>query len=278
VKASMYKLDSSFAQGHFTVTIVGCGGTGSFAAEGLCRLLPPRADLVLIDHDRVEERNLTRQNFIRGDLGLFKSEALAKRLAREYGSPVAYSTLALGMVEVRYPGLIIGCVDNGPARRQIAQIVNQGSLTYVGGYSRSVPRELQRGPRLEAYLWWVDAGNGENYGQILIGNTDRGIAFDTEKDVWHALPLPTLQRPEILAQAPPREQGCVQIAEQGPTINQAMATLVVEVVRRLIEGSCPWMQLYLDLEAGTLNPVLATPEVVANIAGIKNKKFAAERR
>lgn len=56
----MYKLDNNFAQGHFTVTVVGCGGTGSFAAEGLSRFLPPRADLVLIDHDRVEERNLRR--------------------------------------------------------------------------------------------------------------------------------------------------------------------------------------------------------------------------
>jgi len=274
----MYKLDSSFAQGHFTVTVVGCGGTGSFAAEGICRLLPPRADLVLIDHDRVEERNLTRQNFTRGDLGLFKSEALARRLARKYECPIAYSTLALGMVQIRYPGLIIGCVDNGPARRQIAQIVNEGALAWVGGYSMSAPRELQRGPRLEAYLWWVDAGNGENYGQILIGNTDKGIAFDHENGVWLALPLPTLQRPEILVQASPQEQSCAQIAEQGPTINQAMAALVVEVVRRLIEGSCSWTQLYLDLEAGTLNPVLATPAVVANIAGVKNKKFTAERR
>ena len=274
----MYKLDSSFAQGHFTVTIVGCGGTGSFAAEGLCRLLPPRADLVLIDHDRVEERNLTRQNFIREDLGQFKSEALAGRLARKYGCPIAYSTLALGMVEVRYPGLIIGCVDNGPARRQIAKIVREGGVGWVGGYSQAVPRELQRGPRLVTSLWWVDAGNGENYGQILIGNTDRGVAFDSENGVWHALPLPTLQRPEILAQAPPQGQSCAQIAEQGPTINQAMAALVVEVVRRLIDGSCPWMQLYLDLEAGTLNPVLATPEVVANITGIRKKNLVAERR
>ena len=274
----MYKLDSSFAQGHFTVTIVGCGGTGGFAAEGLCRLLPPRADLVLIDHDRVEERNLTRQNFTREDLGQFKSEALAGRLARKYRLPIAYSTLMLGMVEIRRPGLILGCVDNGLARRQIAERVKEGSLAWVGGYSQAVPRELQSGPRLVTSLWWVDSGNGENYGQILIGNTDRGAAFDSANGVWHALPLPTLQRPEILAQAPPQEQSCAQIAEQGPTINQAMAALVVEVVRKLIEGNCSWMQLYLDLEAGMLNPILATPEVVENITGIKRKNFVVERR
>ncbi|MBA7684573.1 hypothetical protein ES703_92978 [subsurface metagenome] len=179
------------------------------------------------------------------------------------------------MVEVRRPGLIIGCVDNGLARRQIAERVKDGSLSWVGGYSQAVPRELQSGPRLVTSLWWVDSGNGENYGQIIIGNSDKAI-FD--KDICYSLPLPTLQRPELLTQAPPQEQSCAQIAEQGPTINQAMAALVVEVVRKLIEGNCSWMQLYLDLEAGMLNPILATPEVVENITGIKKKKFVVERR
>ena len=66
--------------------------------------------------------------------------------------------------------------------------------------------------------------------------------------------------PELLAQR--RRLGCgeaVEAGEQGPVINQLMAGLVLEVVRRLIEGNCSWMQLYLDLEAGTLTPVLITP-------------------
>ena len=70
--AQGFTLDNSFARGAFTVTIVGCGGTGGFVAEGLCHLLPREATLVLVDHDRVEERNLRRQNFVREDLGRFK--------------------------------------------------------------------------------------------------------------------------------------------------------------------------------------------------------------
>lgn len=256
-RCSVYKLDSRFAEGHFTVTVVGCGGTGGFAAEGLCRLLPARADLVLVDHDRVEERNLIRQNFSREDLGKFKSEALAQRLAHRYGSPVAYSTLPIAAVEIRIPGLVIGCVDNGPARREIAERVSRNSLKWAGGYSAAVPRELQSGPRLVTYLWWVDAGNEENFGQILIGNST-GVSEENGRIL--ALPLPTIQRPELLAQTPLPQPDCAQIAEQGSTINQAMAALVVEVVRRLIEGTCPWMQLYLDMEAGTLYPVSAAPE------------------
>lgn len=255
----MYKLDSSFARGHFTVTVVGCGGTGGFGAEGLCRLLPARADLVLVDHDRVEERNLIRQNFSWEDLGVLKSEVLAQRLACRYGRPVAYSTLPVALADITVPGLVIGCVDNGPARRDIAEKIKH-SLYPTYGY----------------VSWWVDAGNGESYGQVLLGNCS-GAVFDQEKGICHALPLPIIQRPELLAQAPPRERGCVQIAEQGTTINQAMAALVVEMVRRLIAGTYTWMQLYLDLEAGTLHSVSALPDVVRRITGIKTK-FIAERR
>ena len=263
----MYRLANGFATHRFVfaVTVVGCGGTGGFAAEGICRLLPPHATLVLVDHDRVEERNLGRQNFAREELGRFKSEALAERLARRYGRPVAYTVLPAAMAEFRQ-GLAIGCVDNGPARRDIAQRV--GAPAYPD-------------------LWWVDAGNGENYGQVLIGNRHTrhlGGSFNQEAGqeagVCHALPLPTQQRPELLAQRR-REPGCaaaVEAGEQGPTINQAMAALVVEVVRRLIEGTCPWMQLYLDLEAGTLVPVLATPEAVEQMTGIRKRKLLAERR
>lgn len=260
----MYTLDNSFARYPFTLTVVGCGGTGGFVAEGLARLLPTHATLVLVDHDRVEERNLGRQSFTREDLGCFKSQALAERLARRYGRPVAYSVLPAGMAQLDRTQLVVGCVDNGLARQDIAG--------KVGGRAF--------GPQ-----WWVDAGNGENYGQVIIGNSpldklDRSASFLLEKGICLALPLPTIQRPELLAQAPPRRDcaGAVAAGEQGPAINQAMAALVVEVVRRIIGGTCPWMQLYLDLEAGTLSPVLATPEAVQRITGIGMRRLVFERR
>ena len=103
----MYRLSNEFAIHRYTrcytVTVVGCGGTGGFVAEALCRLLPADADLVLVDHDRVEERNLTRQSFYREDLGRFKSEVLAHRLARRFERPVAYSTVPVSMTEISSP-------------------------------------------------------------------------------------------------------------------------------------------------------------------------------
>ena len=80
-----YCLDNAFLLDNPWITVVGCGGTGGFVAEGLCRLLQGRqATIVLVDHDRVEPHNLLRQNYYPEDEGRFKSQALADRLARAY--------------------------------------------------------------------------------------------------------------------------------------------------------------------------------------------------
>ncbi|MDD5701991.1 MAG: ThiF family adenylyltransferase [Dehalococcoidales bacterium] len=253
----MYTLDNDFAtRFKYEVMIVGCGGTGGFVVEGLCRLLPANVQLVLVDPDRVENRNLRRQNFLPEDLGNLKSEALAHRLSREYNRAIAYSTLPISLTPLGFNSLVIGCVDNGPARRDIAA---RFTTTYGN-----------------APAWWVDAGNGENFGQILIGNRTGSAQYRTSEkgDRFYSLPLPTRQRPDLLRQQPV-DTSCADIEEQGPTINRSMAALVIEVVRRMIAGTCPWIQLYLDLELGTLQPVLATPDTVADILG---KKFHKEKK
>jgi len=241
----MVHLDNSFAERKFTVTVVGCGGTGSFLAESLCRLLPQNATLVLIDHDRVEERNLRRQNFTKEDLGKFKSQALAERLARRFGRPVGYSTLPVRMSRIELPGIVVGCLDNGPARRDL--------LDLVGGQLFMILRSAASPWETYEVSWWVDAGNGEDYGQVLLGNAVEK-RFEGERCL--SLPLPVLQRPELLQEVP-RQRSCANMDEQGAVINQLMAGLLAEVIRRLIEGTCPWMQLYLDLKEGSLTSVPA---------------------
>ena len=88
----MYRLSNAFISSSPTIAVVGCGGTGGFVAEGLCRMYPEhQISILLVDHDRVEEHNLMRQNYAIEDLGRFKSQALAERLASRYRRPVAYS-------------------------------------------------------------------------------------------------------------------------------------------------------------------------------------------
>ena len=186
-----YYLDNAFLLDNPWITVVGCGGTGGFLAEGLCRLFQGReATIVLVDHDRVEPHNLLRQNFYAEDVGKFKSQALADRLARAYRRPVGYSVYAFreedsGSDGGRYPGLpsygnslLIGCADNAAARRAMAE---------------SLPGDPRR--------WLIDAGNDTNWGQVLIGNVaDRDFGDEQAfvDQTCHLLPAPTVQRPDLL--------------------------------------------------------------------------------
>ena len=232
------------------IIVVGCGGTGGFVADGLARMLPPNINLILIDMDTVEERNLNRQSFTNVDIGLYKSEALTKRLAGKYQRPVQYSVLPVGAADLPR-GIVVGCVDNGLARQAIAN-------------------------RIHDAQWWVDSGNGSNFGQVLIGNSKiEKLRPSFTADICVRLPLPTIQQPALLAQVP-RQRSCAEAIaadDQSLTINQAMGALVLEVVRRIIAGTCPWMQLYLDLEAGTLTPTMAAPATVSRLTGIRISKL-----
>ena len=258
-----YYLDNAFLLDNPWITVVGCGGTGGFVAEGLCRLFQGRqATIVLVDHDRVEPHNLLRQNFYAEDVGRFKSQALADRLARAYRRPVGYSVYAFREEDSRpdggrYPGLpsygnslLIGCADNAAARRAMAE---------------SLPGDPRR--------WLIDSGNDTNWGQVLIGNVadrDFGDEQAFAGETCHLLPAPTVQRPDLLTavSTTPPDVDCaaaLDLTDQDPTINQMMASLVLQVVRRMAAGTCPFMGLYLDMEQGTVTPTYATPETVARV-------------
>ncbi|MDP3062999.1 MAG: ThiF family adenylyltransferase [Chloroflexota bacterium] len=265
----MYRLDNSMVTGDRTIALVGCGGTGGFVAEGLCRLFRgTRARIILVDGDRVEERNLLRQNFYPEELGRFKAQVLAERLAMRFRMPVGYALdpLSSPMEQASgpewrqmNPGVLVGCVDNALARAAMHHWSERWSLG-----------------------WWVDVGNGEEFGQVLVGNRPSGKlagAFRQEDGICTALPRPTDQRPELLLPPESRNEterngtvgNCaeaVAAGEQSPTINLAMAALVLEVVRRIVQGTCSWMQVSLDLAAGTMQVTHATPETVAQMTGV----------
>lgn len=245
------------------IMVVGCGGTGGFVAEGLCRLMiGTDMTLTLVDHDRVEESNLGRQNFFASDLGRFKAEVMAKRLAAQYGRPVEYTTEPVQLLRINDRGhLTIGCVDNPEARRQL-QYCGQNMMGGKVGYFNAGAR------------WYIDAGNSENSGQVLIGNSllrEMQQAFIPESGVCRKLPIPTIQQPALLAPAPKKpRRNCAQAVaadEQSPVINRMMADLVLTFVHRLIKGTLSWMAAYVDLEAGTMSAIDATPEAVSRITG-----------
>lgn len=60
------------------VTILGCGGIGSFSTEFLAR--SGIINLRIVDDDSVELSNLSRQNYLFSEIGRLKADCLTKRI------------------------------------------------------------------------------------------------------------------------------------------------------------------------------------------------------
>lgn len=255
---------------------VGCGGTGGFLAEAIGRLLLgiPSA-FVLVDHDRVEERNVARQSFTTRDIGGWKAQVLAERLARQFGREVGYSVLPYDRdlhARVFTPrpsrlALIVGCVDNAAARRAVMATLD-GDVWHSGPPERAWS------------VWYLDVGNARNSGQLLFGNVTRpeGLrgAFNPHLGRCRALPAPGMQRPDLLtALSVERDQAmepdCAEAImhdEQSRTVNQVMAALAASHLEQLLAGTARGMATYVDLDDGTLRVVPAEPKIVAALAGL----------
>jgi len=250
------------------IVLVGCGGTGGFLAEAVCRLLLDRpAELYLVDHDRVEAKNLRRQAFQDGDVGKYKAQVLAERLSRRYHRAIGYDVRpydagAHGQVwrrtRSRLP-LVIGCVDGAGGRNAIRRsMVDADPTAWRDDESASA--------------WWLDVGNGRNDGQVLLGNlaTERFLprSFRLGTQQCLGLPAPSLQRKDLLVAAPAAAPDCAErvlAGDQGPTINQVMAAVAASFVEKLLDGDCTWLAAYVNMDDGVVSRVAADPHYVAEL-------------
>lgn len=114
------------------ILVVGCGGTGSHYIKELGRLLygglSRREDvqIVLIDGDIVEEKNLVRQAFLPQDIGRNKAQVMAEILLQVYGVKAVYYDRYIdrandfrSMVRDNAVVLLVGCVDNHQCRQSM---------------------------------------------------------------------------------------------------------------------------------------------------------------
>lgn len=98
-----------------SITIIGCGGIGSFVTLALAKM--GCREITVYDHDTVEEHNIPNQLYRLEDIGRSKVEALA-------GIVKAYTGFSLGVRPERFDGqkpqgMVISAVDSMQARRQI---------------------------------------------------------------------------------------------------------------------------------------------------------------
>ncbi|MEM4396367.1 MAG: ThiF family adenylyltransferase [Candidatus Woesearchaeota archaeon] len=111
------------------VTIIGCGGTGSWLAELLAKT---GINLVLMDPDIVEESNLERQNFDKSDIGKLKVNALKERLMN-FSTIETYSLKIneKNIENFEFYDLLIDCTDSFESKKIIANYALRNQIPYV---------------------------------------------------------------------------------------------------------------------------------------------------
>jgi PRTRC genetic system ThiF family protein len=245
------------------ILLVGVGGTGSFAAHILAQLavwakgagLDLR--LVYIDPDRVEEKNLVRQNFCRAEIGYPKAFTLAWRYSNAFGLriiPVAarFSPEMLYKYRPQYSPqgtltIVIGAVDNACARRDMAE---------------ALEKAIKDPARSRDKFWWIDSGNERINGQVLAGNSLDPQPLLSPLGYCTGVPLPHIQEPGLLVERDRQAQGagdnlsCAELTlleEQSAMINRMMATWLGAYLYRLLQSrDLDLKASYINLRTGTV--------------------------
>lgn len=96
--------------------IIGAGGVGSWMAPAMI-LLIGKDNVVIVDGDKLEAKNLNRQLFDAADINRNKAEALAAR----YGCQHHPGWYSFGCMSHAESDVLMVCVDNNPARAAALQ-------------------------------------------------------------------------------------------------------------------------------------------------------------
>ena len=126
-------------------------------------------------------------------------------------------------------------------------------------------------------VWWLDAGNGERFGQVLVGSslsTDPKDYPLTELGYLN-LPAPGVQAPALLMDKPEEMDShhlaCDQLALlniQSLTVNAQAATLAADLALALVTGNLQRLAVYFDQTSGSMTSKYTTPTVITQASSV----------
>lgn len=229
------------ALGNIHFIIIGAGGNGSYLVRDLARIISinnrqfNRNDkIIIIDGDKVERKNLARQNFIEADIGKNKAQVLATRYARAFGIEISYydeylnDDNAYDILHFRknYGDwiVLIGCVDNNKTRHLIHRC-------YRGICNNVI---------------YIDAGN-EEYGGQVVFSTVKGVTITGNvvtltciRDIVEEFDIDDNDKH-------PEELSCAERAISAPqniATNIMAADIVFSICNTIIAGAVKYSQYY----------------------------------
>ena len=246
----------------WSIALCGCGGTGSWLAPHIARLVRVildktgrRVPVVFCDPDVVETRNCYRQNFGFAEVGWNKAEALAFRLNAAWGLDIEAFTGPVKDLPYRRNRIFVGCVDKAEGRRQIAG-------------------------KLDSASWWLDCGNSRDCGQVLLGRKElqRGEKPLALAGYCTWLPSPTVQHPELLVDEAATDDlddtvglSCVDLAlrdAQSLSINARIAAEAADFLfRLLLTGSLRRYAAYINTQSGGVSSRYIAGEGIGKYLG-----------
>lgn len=249
--------------------LIGAGGTGSHLAPEVVRFVTVlremgcRAEVVIIDPDKVEHKNTYRQNFCPAEVGQYKAATLAARLAYAWGIevPAIVAPFAPGMLSdaADCVNILIGCVDGPEGRAAITEALARRPYWNTTGAPVN---------------WHLDCGNGFRCGTVRFGaltHPDMLRSAFAAETICHALPAPALQEPGLLLrqaeQAVKRPASCAELlftGAQSMTINKVVAALAADFIYQLtISKELNRYAAFVDLATGVMSSEYITPRRVA---------------
>ena len=135
------------------VTVCGAGALGANIVESLAR--QGFAGLRVLDRDRVEERNLSTQPYMRAEVGALKARMLGNMIYRALGVEVDARTDELTTANVgkllKDSALVIDAFDNSAARQAVRDYCAGASVPCLhaglaGDYAEVIWNEIYRVP------------------------------------------------------------------------------------------------------------------------------------
>ncbi|HYD93531.1 MAG TPA: ThiF family adenylyltransferase [Candidatus Paceibacterota bacterium] len=216
------------------IVIVGVGGVGTQLLPALCRFLDNRegnAHIVLLDGDRFEESNATRQDFDRlGSKAEVTKEALSRRFPRlEIEAKTTYVSEDNVFVYFDEEDIVFCCVDNHASRKLLNdRCAELSSATLISG--------------------------GNEY-------SDGNVQVYVRKDGVDITPPITYLHPEIAdpQDRNPAHLSCEELAQAGaPQLifaNLAVASHMLNTFWLVTENRLSYSELYFDLVTGAVRSV-----------------------